>query len=963
MLTSPNEILEMADSDSPSPAAADAEVSATGSYQSGRSSTASLLADSVSLAPDSPTEFRQVLSELLSGNAVIPSKNRVKCDVAPRCFSHIKRIAGTASSRLRSNHRKASRAVVSNGRCPSARFNNRMPAHEFISYVEITKDNVGQGGGAVIRYFVCGTDGRKSTAATAAALPGDISTSELDLVGSAVLYGSSVGPTKNPRGSFKHCIRIDFSKDFQPASKSSDEAADRESLEAKSVRFSHQTPQKLVLCLSSEAEKREWLQALTDAMRMTDQEAAATSVLLASLSRSSSKQFEQAVAKLVSSEPPDERIRALLADILTQLMGPNAISQTPQLVREGLNCIGTLVERMPLKMRDRKALNMFVPPTITQTDSSSPIVSQAAFELLATAVRCCKEHILPFFYGIFQAILRHIDSNVKERRLKVNNLNDALMQLAGIKNAKEVWQKTLDKHLELIITADCDSDKEHSWSSITASQVQREKRQLELQQMGTTKDASGAQDILTAAEASKIMLVLKFQWLELLIDKSKLDCIELGVSTILPQAVVTLLDAACHEELHQRALSAVQVVKSLYCDNFSKRSFSSIGVTDSALAQVLVSKTSADRPLPARNVSFLLVSSFLGMHRAAALPYIASFIKNVIMTMPYSENVPNVRIVHEQMQKLIRGPPLLGDDSCADLVALIHAVTSLLDTCSHSECSDTLQWIQLFNELYPGIFLGCMGTFLPPFMRLLVNCDGLSRLSGPVSPSTLMVDGELRGCVPIAIELFASLARQRGSCSELVRELVECLAQLKPESMLQTTREVVGNLSSGNETNTNSLRPLELFTQLCMQLQRHDLDQHFCHLMSHILVNLLFVKPELGSLRALLGNVGASAASAEFFGTCFRGFSSNPVALIALCFYSRIYSLAAVVIRSFAELELSHSFEIEVQYVVRLLQGPTMQLVRYDLHGGSGHECRSQAWRALNALLAIMCDLPPICIA
>jgi len=248
-------------------------------------------------------------------------------------------------------------------------------------------------------------------------------------------------------------------------------------------------------------------------------------------------------------------------------------------------------------------------------------------------------------------------------------------------------------------------------------------------------------------------------------------------------------------------------------------------------------------------------------------------------------------------------------------------------------------------------------------MRLLVNCDGLSRLSGPVSPSTLMVDGELRGCVPIAIELFASLARQRGSCSELVRELVECLAQLKPESMLQTTREVVGNLSSGNETNTNSLRPLELFTQLCMQLQRHDLDQHFCHLMSHILVNLLFVKPELGSLRALLGNVGASAASAEFFGTCFRGFSSNPVALIALCFYSRIYSLAAVVIRSFAELELSHSFEIEVQYVVRLLQGPTMQLVRYDLHGGSGHECRSQAWRALNALLAIMCDLPPICIA
>jgi hypothetical protein len=67
-----------------------------------------------------------------------------------------------------------------------------------------------------------------------------------------------------------------------------------------------------------------------------------------------------------------------------------------------------------------------------------------------------------------------------------------------------------------------------------------------------------------------------------------------------------------------------------------------------------------------------------------------------------------------------------------------------------------------------------------------------------------------------------------------------------------------------------------------------------------------------------------------------------------------MYPLAAAVIRSFAEWELNLSFETEVQYVVRLLQGPTMQSVRFDLHGGGGHECRYQAWWALNALLAIM---------
>ena len=78
----------MADSDAPSLAPANAEVSASsnGSYRSEQSPTPSLPGDSASLASDSPHEFRQVLSELLSCNAVIPSKNRVKCDAAP-CLS------------------------------------------------------------------------------------------------------------------------------------------------------------------------------------------------------------------------------------------------------------------------------------------------------------------------------------------------------------------------------------------------------------------------------------------------------------------------------------------------------------------------------------------------------------------------------------------------------------------------------------------------------------------------------------------------------------------------------------------------------------------------------------------------------------------------------------------------------------------------------------------------------------
>ena len=289
-----------------------------------------------------------------------------------------------------------------------------------------------------------------------------------------------------------------------------------------------------------------------------------------------------------------------------------------------------------------------------------------------------------------------------------------------------------------------------------------------------------------------------------------------------------------------------------------------------------------------------------------------------------------------------------------DLLNLIHAVTSHLDACSHLECSDTLQWIITFNFVYPSVFAGCMDTFLPPYMRLLVNCDGCNRLSGPESSSISSDQCELRGCVPIAIELFSSLALQQGSCVKLVEVLVDCLALLGSEALLQTTREVVGNLFAMNRPGVNGLSPVPLFTQICVQLQLKKSEQRFCHLMSHSLVSLLFVKPELHSLRELLSSIEASAASAEFFDTCFKGFSSNPVALIALCFYSRMYLLAASVIYSFADWELNQSFEMEVQYVVRLLQGPTMQAVRYDLHGGSGHECRHDAWRALNALLALM---------
>jgi hypothetical protein len=801
---------------------------------------------------------------------------------------------------------------------------------------------MGHGSGAVVRYFVFGGDARdKSNRPDAATGTGDLATSELDLVGSAVLHGCVYGATKNPRGSFKHCIRIDFAKEYQPALKPPDDVSEHDLSSAHSNSFCrHQTPQKLVLCLTSENEKKEWLQALADALAMSESEQAVTTILLSTLSRNTGKHFEQAVAKLVSSEPGDDKIRELLADILTQLMGPNAIAQSPQLVRDGLNCIGTLVERMPNKMRSRAALGMFVPATIAQTDSSSIIVSQAALQVLATAVRCCKEHILPFFYGIFQAILRHIDSKDKEIRSRASSVNDALMKLTEIKNAKEFWQKTLDRHLELIMTARCDTEKE--------------RRPLATSDTLFARDAFASQDSLTAAAISKIMLELRFQWLELLIDKDKLDFSELGASVMLPHAVTTLLDASCVSELKDRVMLAAQVVKSMYATGFMHLNCFSLSDTDNELAQVLVSKTSADHPLFVRDLAFMFVAIFFQSHAAAAFPYYASFVKNVLTALPLE--LPCARSVHDHMQKFVRGPPLLGNESKADLLALILAVTSNLDACTHLECSDTLQWIILFNFIYLDIFLECTDTFLPPFMRLLVNCDGLYRLSGPEPPSSSSIEGELRGCVPIAIDLFSSLARQQGSCVKLVSVLVDCLALLKSEALLQTTREVVGSLFTCKLSPTD-LNPLEIFSQFCIQLQLKKSNRRFCHLMSHSLVSLLFVKPELAGLRHLLSNIGSSAEAASFFDRCFRGFASNPVALIALCLYARIYPLAAVVIHSFADWELSDSFETEVQYVVRLLQGPTMQLVRYDLHGGSGNECRLQAWWALNALLAIMCVL------
>jgi hypothetical protein len=830
-------------------------------------------------------------------------------------------------------------------------------AHKSIRYLEITKDNIGHGSGAVIRYFVHGGDQLKSSPAGVDVRSADVSTSELDLVGSAVLHGCIFGPTKNPRGSFKHCIRIDFAKEFQPALKPRLEISEFESsLHSESARYPHRTPQKLVLCLVSETEKKEWLQALTDAMAMTESEQATTTILLSALSRNAGKQFEQAVAKLVSSDPGDDRIRELLADILTQLMGPNALTQNIELVRDGLNCIGTLVERMPNKMRSKVALNMFVPATITQTDSSSAMVSQAALQVLATTVRCCKEHVLPYFYGIFQSILRHIGSCDKEVRSKAQILNDALMKVTEIKNAKELWQKTLDKHLELILTAACDSDRDHH--AVTGQSSHREKRPQEISQIGMihVHVNSAAHEMLSASAASKQMLEFKFHWLELLLDKEKLDFSELGGSPMLPHAVVTLLDAACIAELRERAQLAAQIAKSMYVSMQSKQTGSFISVTDTELAKVLVSKTTSDHPFFVRNLAFMFVAHFFQMHAACAFPYYAHFVQNVLSSLPHNDGVPCARSVHEQMLKLVRGPPLLSAESSRDLLTLINAVTSYLDSCSHLECSDTLQWINTFHVLYPDIFQDCMDRFLPPFMRLLVNCDGRNRLSGPEALSHASDPSELRGCMPIAIELFSSLAHQQDSCVKLVEVLVDCLAQLSPNALLHTTREVVGSLFAMKQLGSNCLSPLQLFTQICVQLQLKKSEQRFCHLMSHSLVSLLFVKPELQPLRDLLTNIEASAVTMEFFDTCFKGLSSNPVALIALCFYSRFYPLAASVIHSFADWELNVSFETEVQYVVRLLQGPVMQSVRYDLHGGNGRECRHQAWWALNALLAIMCD-------
>jgi hypothetical protein len=601
---------------------------------------------------------------------------------------------------------------------------------------------------------------------------------------------------------------------------------------------------------------------------------------------------------------------------------------------------------------------MFLPAIITQTGNPSASVSHTAYEVLATAVSCCKEHILPFFYGVFQTVLRHIDCDDKEIRSKVCSLNEALLALTMIKNAKEIWRKTLDKHLEMIVASDF-IEKKRQNHLLEASNLRREQRlqdSLPLSSIISTAPAAAA--ALTVAAASKLTLEFRFQWLEALIDKEHLDFFELGGSQMLSHAVVTLLDVACFDEWHVRSTAVAEMIRLIYSGHCSIRSSSSIGANDSDLAQVLVSKTAPESPLFSRNIAFMLVLNFFMVHPTSALPYYALFVRNVIVALPHSDIVPNARSVHEFMQRAVRGPLLMSANDFAPLFSLIEAVTSHLDVCEHSECSDTLQWISLFNELYPGKFGECSSTFLPPFMRLLVNCDGRNRLSGPHSTTNPSDEEQLMGCVPCAIDLFIALARQRNSCNELVQVLVDCLAELEPESVLRTTRLVVGSLFSGNQTNPGSLKPLELFTQLCVQLQLKKSQQHFCHLVSHVLVSLLFIKPELQSLRDLLSNFGLTSASVQFFDTCFKGFASNAVALIALSFYSRMYPLAAIVIHSFADWELSQSFESEVQYVVRLLQGTTMQCVRFDLHGGSGHEYRHQAWWALHALLAIMCVGP-----
>ncbi|KAJ3278003.1 hypothetical protein HK104_002750 [Borealophlyctis nickersoniae] len=192
---------------------------------------------------------------------------------------------------------------------------------------------------------------------------------------------------------------------------------------------------------------------------------------------------------------------------------------------------------------------------------------------------------------------------------------------------------------------------------------------------------------------------------------------------------------------------------------------------------------------------------------------------------------------------------------------------------------------------------------------------------------------------------FQALLRTLSDSSEeVVKRDLQLLAQISQASDDEYFTRFMVNLLSLFSTDRRLLetRGSLITRQLCISLNpermyrtfaeilERDEDLDFASTMVQNLNIILITAPELADLRRRLRNLDARDGSHLF--TClYRSWSHNAVATFSLCLLAQAYEHAANLLQTFADLEITVTFLIQIDKLVQLIESPVFTYLRLQL--------------------------------
>ncbi|KAI8836478.1 vacuolar protein 14 C-terminal Fig4p binding-domain-containing protein [Chytriomyces cf. hyalinus JEL632] len=126
-----------------------------------------------------------------------------------------------------------------------------------------------------------------------------------------------------------------------------------------------------------------------------------------------------------------------------------------------------------------------------------------------------------------------------------------------------------------------------------------------------------------------------------------------------------------------------------------------------------------------------------------------------------------------------------------------------------------------------------------------------------------------------------------------------------------------------------SLNPERMFRVFAEILEREE-DLEFASLMIQTLNIILVTAPELSDLRRRLKNLD-SRDGLLLFAVLYRSWCHNPVSTFCLCLLSQAYEHASTLLQTFADLEITVQFLIQVDKLVQLIESPVFTYLRLQL--------------------------------